>query len=331
MANSAVGSFAGVWTQGSSSSIVLRVTAADGSPANPESISVTIKTANGSTILTANPEKITDGFFVYEWLISASQTVGDYTITWTFDLDGVTQTEIQTLVVSYDSQTTNLWGGRPADIRRSLEQRISCAMNIPIYTEQARPSADNKTYYLTFPRWNQTPRAQIYRNKTQIITSGYEINYFDGKIVFDNALTSYDHIYVDYNFSWFTEEQLYMFIEGAINVLNIMPPASGYNIYNLPTPWITPVVYHAASDALLQLLLCLNFQQPRQVFGGDDQYGTAFNNIETLKKEYEDKAKYFYEQKKFGPYPKTTAVSVPEYTLPGGRSRWFRYLFTSGS
>lgn len=328
---SSVGSFAGVWTQGSASSIVLRTTAEDGSATNPEEISLTITTATGSVILTANPEKITDGFFVYEWAIPSNQPVGEYIITWSMTIDGVDSTEVQSLVVSYDSQTTNIWGGRPADIRRSLEQRIRCAMNIPVYTEQARPSADNQTYFLTFPRWNQNPRAQIYRNKTQIITSGYEINYFDGKIVFDSAQTRYDHIYVDYNFSWFTEEALNEFLEGAINVLNVMPPASNYTIYSLPTQWITPVVYHAASDALLQLLLCMNFQQPRQVFGGDEQYATAFSNIETLKKEYEDKAKYFYEQKKYGPYPKTTAVAVPEYTLPGGRSRWFRYLFTSGS
>ena len=35
-----------------------------------------------------------------------------------------------------------------------------------------------------------------------------------------------------------------------------------------------------------------------------------------------------YEQKKYGPYVGLTkTVTAPEFTLPGGRSRWFRYLF----
>ena len=39
-----------------------------------------------------------------------------------------------------------------------------------------------------------------------------------------------------------------------------------------------------------------------------------------------------YEQKKFGPYVGLTRmVVVPEYTLPGGRSRWFRYMFTGSN
>ena len=29
--------------------------------------------------------------------------------------------------------------------------------------------------------------------------------------------------------------------------------------------------------------------------------------------------------------PGTNMIVVPEYTLPGGRARWFRYLFTTNA
>jgi hypothetical protein len=50
-----------------------------------------------------------------------------------------------------------------------------------------------------------------------------------------------------------------------------------------------------------------------------------------LKKNYEESFKGFLDAKKLGPYPKSVAVVTPEYTLPGGRSRWFRYIFSGGT
>jgi hypothetical protein len=74
-------------------------------------------------------------------------------------------------------------------------------------------------------------------------------------------------------------------------------------------------------------MFCLNFQQPAQVFGGTEEAGKAIANFETLKQNYEKDAEKLLEQKKLGPYPKSRMVVTPEFTLPGGRSRWFRYLF----
>jgi hypothetical protein len=90
---------------------------------------------------------------------------------------------------------------------------------------------------------------------------------------------------------------------------------------------VPALLYGAVKDALRNLLMCLNWQQPAQVFGGTEQAQKAFSNFETLKQNYEKDWEKLVEQKKFGPYPKTLCVVTPEYTLPGGRSRWFRYLF----
>ena len=137
--------------------------------------------------------------------------------------------------------------------------------------------------------------------------------------------------FVDYNFRWFSDEQLYQFLANAVNALNTYPPFSpAYNITTLPVIWQDGIVKHAASDALRSMMLCLNFQEPRQVFG-EDQAQAIFSQLDTLKKNYESEWKEAFDRKKLGPYPKTMGIVVPEYTLPGGRSRWFRYLFSGSS
>ena len=109
--------------------------------------------------------------------------------------------------------------------------------------------------------------------------------------------------------------------------MNTYPPHSGYNLDTLPDRYFTTVLYGAIKDALRTLMGCLMFQQPAQVFGGTEEAAKAFSNFETLKQNYEKDWDKLVEQKKFGPYPKTRMVVTPEFTLPGGRSRWFRYLF----
>jgi len=73
------------------------------------------------------------------------------------------------------------------------------------------------------------------------------------------------------------------------------------------------------------------FQEPTKIFGGPERANQVFTQMDTLKKNYEDFLTKLLEQKKYQPYAGLTkTVTVPEYTLPGGRSRWFRYLFKGG-
>ena len=72
----------------------------------------------------------------------------------------------------------------------------------------------------------------------------------------------------------------------------------------------------------------LHFQEPAKVFGGMDRADKLMGSFDTLKKNIEEDLNNWYEQKKFGPYlGLTKTYTTPEFTLPGGRSRWFRYLF----
>jgi hypothetical protein len=191
------------------------------------------------------------------------------------------------------------------------------------------PSDDNTTFQFSFPRWNQSAGTRVYRNN-KLLNSGYEINYFKGKVLFDNPLTSYDTIHASYNFRWFSDDELDRFLSDALHTINLQTPTSGYSLNMLPERYFPTLLQGASVFALRHMMLCLQFQQPQKVFGGPDGASKAFSNLDALKKNYEESWKAGLEQKKLGPYVGLTKmVVVPEYTLPGGRSRWFRMLFKS--
>jgi hypothetical protein len=328
--------FKGSFKQNTTAVLLLKITDFDGNPQDATSITTTINNNAGTLVTLGVPVKADIGFYIFDWDIEETRTTGDYQAIWEYTVDGVVRSEIQDLVVSEKDPTTGdeneVYTGRARELIIALEKYILCAQSVPVYFEQSKQTVDHKTYRFTFPRWNQTAGIKVYRNQDKIVTSGVNVDYFKGEVVFSSPLTDFDVVNVDYNFRWFSDDELYEFIINAIRTLNSYPPHSGYTVNSVPDRYIPVVIKQAAVDALRRLMLCLQFQEPQQVFGGPEGANKAFDNMETLKKNYEEEVKDIYEQKKYGPYVGLTrAIVVPEFTLPGGRSRWFRYLFSSGT
>ena len=319
----------GTFVQGTTATVMLKITDFDGNPRDPDDIQVTIQTNFGETgdptVIEINvPEKASKGFYIYDWEIEDDQIPGSYQAIWEYDIDGFTEFNIQDLTVVEDTDVeTELYHGAAYEMRLALESYLACAQSIPIYFEQARPTLNSKIYRFSFSRWNQTTGVKVYRNGSEMVTSGMNVDYFKGEVEFSSALTQYDMIAADYNFRWFSDEELNEFLENAVRTFNTFPPHSGYtlaSISNSNTRFIPGILYKAATDALRKLMMCLQFQQPQQVFGGPEGAQKAFSNLETLKKNYEEEWKLLYEMKKLGPYVGLTrSIVVPEYTLPGGR------------
>lgn len=327
----AASDYRGTFIQGTTATLMLKITNFDSLPQDASSVTISISDPNGATIDSGIPEKATKGFYIYDWSITTSQTTGDYVATWIYTVNGVVRVEKQTFVVSTNANDTELYSGQAYELRLALESYLSCSMAIPVYYEQARPTTNYQTYRFSFPRWNQTAGVKIYRNNN-IVDSGIDIDYFNGEVRFDQQLTAYDIIHADYNFRWFSDEDLHRYLENAVRTLNSYPPHSGYTILTLADRYIPIVIKQAAVDAIRHIMMCLQFQQPQQVFGGADGASKAFGNLETLKQNYEKEVNELYQQKKLGPYVGLTrSIVVPEYTLPGGRSRWFRYLFSTNA
>ena len=320
----------GTYKPGSTAFLFLKVTTIDGIPINASNVNIIIRDSNGSTVTTGDPDKPTDGFYVYEWDIDEDQTNGDYNVSWEYTIDNVTYYEAQEVIVAEDIDlVSSTYNPNMIATREALSYYISCAQHVPAYFEQAKPTFDRSTYRFTFPRWNQSTGVKIYRNNN-LVEDGIEIDYFKGEVKFDTPLTQYDMVNADYNFRWFSDEELTRFLENALGDLNTYPPHTAYDFFGntvVPDRFLPSVIRKAAADAIRKLMMCLQFQEPQQVFGGAENAQKAFSNFETLKKNYEADWQKTAENKKLGPYPRTMIISTPEYTLPGGRSRWFRYLF----
>lgn len=321
--------------QGTMVTLKAYITNFDGLARDAEDISITVTRDHDGSIATSDiPYKVTTGFYVHDWCIPDAQAIGTYTVTWKYTVDGVIRSLVQTMTIAADTTMTLLYSGVPLDMRMRLEHLITYAQRIPVRKEQASVSPDLTTYRFTFPNWNQTAGCKIYRNN-KIVTSGVAINYFKGEVVFDEAQMESDAIIADYNFRWFTEEQLNSFLYNAVQTFNSFPPHSNYSLTQIGmyhTKYVPAILGRAATDAIRQMMMSLSFQEPEKVFGGAEAADRKFQRLDTLKKNYEEEWKLIFENKKYGRYPGIRVVSTPEFTMPGGRSRWFRDLFsTSGS
>lgn len=325
----------GTFRAGTLGALVLTVTEFDGTPIDPDIITYSITSNDGITVYeTGIPEKVKTGLYVFEWDVPSAQSAGEYLANWTYTMDGQEYAEVQRFVVSEDATDTTWYSGNLLLVRQSLELMLMGAQNVPIYFQQAKPSPDNKRYYWTRGNWNQKHGTTVYRNK-KMATEGYQIDYGKGSVVFDTQLTDHDIVHADFNFKWFTDDELDRFLSNGFHITNIYPPHTNISIYNITDPtsgkYIVTVLYAAAIDAIRSLMFQINWREPAEYFGGVKRAQEVFGQWETLKKNYEGMLIKLLEQKKFFPYRGLTKlIVVPEYTLPGGRSRWFRYLF-SGS
>jgi hypothetical protein len=324
----AVATFRGSFRQGSIADLLIKITDFDGDPLDPTSIQcvVTGPISNPSTATdvvadTSSPFQIDNGYYVYSWDLDSDQALGDYNVTWTYVLGGQTNYEYQSATVVESSSNaipSSFYTERLIAIREALSYHLSCAQSIPIYFEQAKPSRDNTKFEFSFKNWNQSSGVKIYRNEV-IINESSEVDYFNGSVTFDTQLLPQETINADYNFQWFSEEELTRYLVNALQTVNVFPPASDYNLDSVPDRFIPTILYGATKDALRNLMMCLQFQEPAQIFGGTEAAKEAFSNFETLKKNYEGDWEKLLEQKKFGPWPRIALVTSPTYTLPGGR------------
>lgn len=323
----------GNFSRGTVNSLFLKVTDIDGMAKSAERVKITINSTEPygeDAVYNEVASTVQSGYYFYEWEISNDAQLGTYLITWTYLIDDVEQSVVQYVVVNDRPEAESAYWGFLNDLRVSLEFHIRPAMNIPVYFEQSKPSRDRMKYRFSFPRWNQTAGVKVYRNQ-EIVESGVTVNYFRGEIEFSEPQSVYDVINCDYNFRWFDDSALYRFLQNGVDRFNYYPPVSYYSLSQMPDRAITPTIYAATVDALRELMMSLQFQEPQIVFGGPEKSQNVFGNFDTLKKNYEESLKSMLDAKKNGPYTGLTKmIVVPEYTLPGGRSRWFRYLF-SGS
>jgi hypothetical protein len=289
--------------------------------------------------------KAKDGLYYYDWDIPATTTLGQYAVLFEAVIDGIEvqgENDVFILPASIDNSVGSGGGemlnlpecdvteisSRMSDLIGAVFYFIEEAQTIPIYDEQAVILESETVARGTFKMWNNLAfRSPIVRKNGEQITSGYSVNFVRGYLDFDKPLLETDTIELDYNFRCFDDCALAQYISASLQDINIVAPATSYTIENLPAVWESTVIYGAVAHALRRLVFKLNFQEKAIIFGGRDSISEIISNFSALLTQYKEK---FEDQKtlvKRGRWPTPYGVVVPEYTMPGGRSRWFRYLY----
>lgn len=185
-------------------------------------------------------------------------------------------------------------------------------------------------YNFAYKNWNKDPRPIAFLNG-RIVDDGWFADY-DGNIFIDRLMAPEDSINMRYTFAYFSEEEILGFLRLGLCMMNSIPPASETysTLEQMPPEWNCGVLLYAAITALKRLIFGLNFQEKMIIFwrpDAPDAADKAIQNFKDLYQSYQDLWVEYGKNVKTRKLPGIAQYVTPEYTLPGGRSRWFRYLY----
>lgn len=316
------------FTQGSTALLSAQFSMQSGAPVNVPDATVTIIGAGGDEILEPSPMggPIIEGFYYYDYVIPNSLPTGNYVVRYSGTVLGVAAVTTDSMVVLPAGSPAAGLTIRQVELIAALEIYLKCAQAIPVYREKPRISYDKTVAQFAWPKWNLTNVA-VFKNG-ELIQDGYSINFDTGTITFESPLHETDDVFGSYNFRWFSDIELLRFLKDALGQMNIQAPGTTFTLDTVPEPFVSVLMLGGSKNAIKALLGCLIFQEPATVFGSRAEQ--AMSQLQSLKENNEKEFETEKVQVKRAQYPKIAAVVQPEYTLPGGRSRWFRYLYSSG-
>jgi len=280
-----------------------------------------------------------NGLWYLDWLVPDDLPLGQWYDTWSYRWRSGAPVSVETFAFGVsDADPWTLWKG-PAgvhlksDAMRSYMTTLSRillyeAQHIPVIWEQGIKVPNPKLRHFHYGLWNDDPRPLVKLN-TRRIDDGWHADW-NGNLLFDRTLDPEDVVHCFYTFRYFSDSELIEFLNFGLSMMNSVPPAAEYfsDIGGAPVSWRAPILAAAAFTALQRLIFGLEFQDRRIIFGEDPaDWDRALNRFQTLyegfKKDFETMSK----NTKTLRWPGIAQIVQPEYTLPGGRSRWFRLLF----
>jgi len=283
------------------------------------------------------------GVWYADWLIPETLPLGRWFDLWTFQLGPSNITIRKMFAIDvHSADDVNQWYSSPivvqvsdqvsALIRDLTNNFLYEAQHIPIYWEQGYRGEDSRTVNFAYGNWLRDFKP-IVRLNNRIVGSGWTCD-FNGHVVFEKELDPEDQVYVTYKFAYFSDDEMLDFLVSGLYAMNGTPPSSEYytSIEGTPYSWIYGIMLYAAMTGLQRLIFGLNFQERAIIFGEPDQLSQrAIDNFAKLYADYDATWKEWAKNIKTKRLPSIAMYVTPEYTLPGGRSRWFRYLFKGGS
>jgi len=293
----------------------------DGKLYDPSDIDLDITDPLGASEVDADSvQKIRLGQYAYSWKIPTGSESGKYTIVLTYVVEKTTGPVTRTLTEEF---VVSEWPQRAqnsdfAALIAYLTNQLQEFQRIPVYDEIVRLNVAKTEGFVTFGKWNRTANPRLYLNG-DLRESGYSFDY-NGKVFFNFALSEIDEVRIDYNFKWFSDDELMDFLNMGLRKVNLYPTQSTWLWWQVPDRFALTVERAALIEALRAILMSLMLQEPAKVFGGLDRAKDIFGQMETLKQNQEKTLSEELEQKKLQSYAGLTkTITVPEFTLPGGR------------
>jgi hypothetical protein len=281
------------------------------------------------------------GVWYVDWFVPDTIAIGPWYDIWSYRWDGNSAYESKTFEVMVHSADQQLEFYTPAIIEQTCDNVVSMmrelensliyeAQHITSYWEPAQRTGRSTRLNFAYKNWNDDPRPMIRKNGIVVLDGWYAD--MDGTIILDEPADPEDNYFCEYNFSFFNQEDILTFLNEGLYMMNATPPASqtAPDLCSIPRAWRAGVILYASMQALRRLIFSLTFQEKAIIFGEDPQAAqNAIGHYKDLYREYSEMWAEIRKDSKSRVLPGIAQFVSPEYTLPGGRSRWFRYLYKS--
>lgn len=280
------------------------------------------------------------GIWYVDWFVPDDAVLGDWFDMWYFQFEVGSTFEKKTFkfevhesdaFMNFETSPSVMTMGNVAvSLVNALKTNlIEQACDIPVYWEQAMVVGSNKLNF-AFKNWRHDQPVLLRRNNRLVNDWTPD---FAGNAITSRAIDPEDMFYAHYHFAYFSDDDLLSMLNEALWVMNATPPASeSYRtIQSLPFHWRGGIVLYASMQALRKIIFGFTWQERAIIFGEKPEDAQRF--IDNCKGLYTDYSSLWMELRKDIKkiLPQISMHVTPEYTLPGGRSRWFRYMYKSSS
>ena len=144
------------------------------------------------------------------------------------------------------------------------------------------------------------------------------------------AIQPYDTVYVSYSVKLLTGEQMNSALYMALQTINAQPGASKYqSITTVPFWWEPAIIYGATFYLIRALLVSLTSRQRRLLL--EDPDNKIIDDLRQTSTMYKEDFEKMLEKLPISVLPGIRSIVVPEFNMPGGRSRFFRYIWNLGT
>jgi hypothetical protein len=144
------------------------------------------------------------------------------------------------------------------------------------------------------------------------------------------AIKSYDTVFCTYNVKAFTSQHMNSCMYMALQAVNSQPGSAKYcSLSSMPFYYDPAIIYGACYYLLRSMLVSLTQRQRKLLF--EDPDASMFANIKEAAGMYKEEFDKLLEKLPISSYPGIRGIVVPEFNMPGGRSRFFRYIWNLGT